>query len=162
MLASVSHDCTVRLWDTRSGAALATFTGHEDYVFDVAFSPDGQMLATASDDDTAKLRDVQSGQVLKTLTGHRAPVSAVAFSPDGKILASVSYDGQIRLWDTDSEVALLTIRGHNLPINTVAFRRIARYWRQDQMTTLSSCGNRGCAPLSPYKEALPTGVYYIF
>src|SRR2546423_614565 len=36
LLASGSHDGTVRLWDTRSGRLLTTFTGHIGALWDLA------------------------------------------------------------------------------------------------------------------------------
>ena len=43
------------VWDASSGRALATARGHEDRIFGVAYSPDGQTIATASWDGTVKL-----------------------------------------------------------------------------------------------------------
>ena len=46
MIATTSYDNTVRLWDASTGTPLVTFTGHKDYPFVAAFSPDGTLLAT--------------------------------------------------------------------------------------------------------------------
>jgi Trypsin-like peptidase domain/WD domain, G-beta repeat len=77
---------------------LATLTGHSDYVFSVAFSPDGRTLASGSRDNTIKLWDVPSQRQIATLTGHSNYVFSVAFSPDGQTLASGSADKTIKLW----------------------------------------------------------------
>jgi hypothetical protein len=45
--ASSGQDGTVRLWDARTGHAVATLTGHQGDVNWVTFSPDGRMLAGA-------------------------------------------------------------------------------------------------------------------
>ena len=55
ILASASHDTTVRLWDTQSGAVRQTLKGHSDFVYAVAFAPDGKILASASHDKTVRL-----------------------------------------------------------------------------------------------------------
>jgi WD40 repeat protein len=51
----------VRLWDTVTGEARLTLTGHTDWVRAVAFSPDGAQLATGSSDGTARLWDSTQG-----------------------------------------------------------------------------------------------------
>ncbi|HZO89320.1 MAG TPA: WD40 repeat domain-containing protein [Chthonomonadaceae bacterium] len=99
ILATASHDATIKLWSVPTGKTLRTLTGHTDAIWIVAFSPDGKFLATGSLDDTARLWEVSTGKCLHTLRGHTLSVHSVAFSPDGKLLATGSYDDAIRLWD---------------------------------------------------------------
>ena len=88
ILASASRDETVILWDRQSGERLATVTGNEGWVNDVAFSPDGKTLALGVMDGSVKLWDV-AGRRIKAVERVRLGSSlGVAFSPDGKTVAS--------------------------------------------------------------------------
>ena len=97
-LASGSRNDTIVLWDIATKQEIATFTGHSDRVYSVAFSSDGKTLASGSDDNTIKLWDIATKQEIATLKGHSSFVTSVAFSPDGKTLASGSDDDTIKLW----------------------------------------------------------------
>jgi WD40 repeat protein len=46
-LASGSQDHTVKLWDVRNGKYLKTLEGHTNWVWSVAFSPNGETLLVA-------------------------------------------------------------------------------------------------------------------
>lgn len=97
-LASASHDGTVRLWNTTTGAVNRVLTGHKDAVYGLAYSPDGAHLATASWDQTVRIWDVATGRELLTFKGHEEQVLRVVFSPDGKRVASLS-SGMVLVWD---------------------------------------------------------------
>ncbi|WP_414624790.1 AAA-like domain-containing protein [Calothrix sp. CCY 0018] len=95
--------------------------GHQDHVYNVAFSPDGKTLATGSWDTTIKLWDMASGKLLTTLQGHQDAVLSVDFSPDGKTLATGSWDKTIKLWDMASGKLQTTLQGHQGAVTSVAF-----------------------------------------
>lgn len=68
-LASGSWDDTIKLWNVNTNNAasetipeglIATFKGHKDKVWSVAFNPDGKTLASTSQDDTIKIWRVPS------------------------------------------------------------------------------------------------------
>jgi hypothetical protein len=95
---------SVLLMEVASGDARATL-GHEDFVSEAIFAPQGEILATTSaaevDDEfvaVIDLWDVRSGEKLQTIVHGDAAVR-IDFSPDGSLLASATYDGVIRLWD---------------------------------------------------------------
>ncbi|KAI9709436.1 MAG: hypothetical protein M1828_002417 [Chrysothrix sp. TS-e1954] len=62
---------------------LQNLEGHDELVYTVTFSPNGQVLASASYDQTVRLWDPKTGESVQKLEGHDDWVNAVAFSPDG-------------------------------------------------------------------------------
>ncbi|KAJ6083698.1 hypothetical protein N7467_007833 [Penicillium canescens] len=118
MIASSSHDNTIRLWDIE-GDREVTLSGHTGAVFAVSFSSDCQKLASASSDQTIRLWDVAKASHIRTFEGHRGWVNAVAFSPDNKIIASCSHDKTVRLWDAENTGIDVTSKKHK--IRTIVF-----------------------------------------
>jgi WD40 repeat protein len=100
-LATGSTDGTARLWDVATHRQIGTpMTADDDYVRDVAFSPDGKILATASNDGTARLWSVATHQQIgASMTADSNYVKGVAFSPNGTLLVTTSDDDTVRLWD---------------------------------------------------------------
>lgn len=41
-------DCTIKIWNMRTGELHRTLYGHEDWVYSVALSEDGQSMASGS------------------------------------------------------------------------------------------------------------------
>jgi WD40 repeat protein len=104
-------DRLVRLWDARTGAEVAKFEDHHDWLYAVAFSPDGHRFLSAgggnpedwkgrrSDADRAiRYWEIDRGQVLHRFDGHEGAVRCLAFLPDGKHFVSGSADMTLRLW----------------------------------------------------------------
>ena len=121
ILASGSHDGTIRLWDTTTGTHKKTLRGHTNYVFCVIFSPNGLLLASGSHDGTIRLWDTTTGTHKKTLTGHADSVLSLAFSPDSLMLASGNYDATIRLWDPTIGSHIETLHGHETAVRSIVF-----------------------------------------
>ncbi|HEY9820825.1 MAG TPA: serine/threonine-protein kinase [Candidatus Sericytochromatia bacterium] len=127
LLASGSDNKTIRLWDLKTGVAIATLTGHSQGVKSVAFSPDGTILGTGSDDRTIKLWNLSDRKEICTLSGHSHAVKSVAFSPNGQILASGSWDKTIKLWDVRTGLQISSLTGHRLQVASVAFSACSKF-----------------------------------
>ena len=54
LIATSSDDGTVKLWDGRTYALIATLTGHRDLVLSVAFDPQTGAIASGSADRTVR------------------------------------------------------------------------------------------------------------
>jgi WD40 repeat protein len=121
LLASASHDNTIKIWNVSSGDCKWTFKGHGSWVMSVAFTHDSMQLASASDDNTIKIWNVSSGDCKWTLKGHGSRVKSVAFTHDSMQLASASRDMTVKIWNVSSGECEWTLEGHSNEVTSVAF-----------------------------------------
>lgn len=91
--------------DQRAPVVLGEpLTGPANYVYSVAFSPDGRSLAAASTDGTVRtwsMADRRAPEPTAVLTGPTEAVFSVAWNPDGRHLVAGSADRTVRRWMTD-------------------------------------------------------------
>jgi WD40 repeat protein len=71
----------------------------DDYVIDLAWSPDGALLAAASASGPIALCCALDGARRHELPGHEGGTNAVAWRPGTPLLASGGQDGAVSLWD---------------------------------------------------------------
>jgi hypothetical protein len=119
-----SNDRLVHVWDLSGGYADAkletTIENHADWVFGIAFTPDGKRLLTCSRDKTAKVWDLAAKESVLTFPDHQDYVYGVAVKADGKVGFSVGKDNQLRTWNAVGDQAGKQIRatgGHSKEIN---------------------------------------------
>lgn len=92
--------------------------GHQGFVMQARFSPDGKTIATASYDNTVKLWN-SNGKEILTLK-HTSLVADVSFSPNGQIIATASRDGTAKLWNRQGKF-LANLTGHKGNVWSVSF-----------------------------------------
>ncbi|ETO35140.1 WD repeat-containing protein [Reticulomyxa filosa] len=120
-IVSASRDCTVRIWDAKSGKQLQIFRGHAKQVFAARFSPDGNTVVSCSEDGTIRLWDVNTGTEMMKLKSDTNVECDVNFSPDGKYIVSGLQDRTIRLWDIHSGIEIRQLSGHSKSIWSAQF-----------------------------------------
>ncbi|KAG0077622.1 hypothetical protein BGZ90_006840 [Linnemannia elongata] len=111
---ATDRDTDLTLWDASTGLLILVFSGHEDIINTVAFSPCGHWIATGSNDMTVALWEMESGELSRVFIGHTHEVNSVSFSPAGRHLVSGSQEGTVRVWDlsTGESRALVTDGGY--------------------------------------------------
>lgn len=120
VIASSSHDKTVRLWNIRTGEEVK-IRYRATEVISVAFSPDGETLASGSMDGAIELWDLRTGKIRNIPDSKLGWVVSLAFSPDGQTLFSGSKNGTIERWHLDSGKPLKPLEGHLGAVFSLAF-----------------------------------------
>ena len=99
ILASVSADGMLDLWNVKTGKLVKTLSNPKDSFGAFALSDNGTLLAKSGQNNTVRIFDLVNNKPLLTLKGHEDFINQMAFSPDGNYLATVSDDRSLILWD---------------------------------------------------------------
>jgi Prp8 binding protein len=100
-------------------APIMLFTGHQNEVLSVKFSPNGKYLASSSFDRSVLLWNSYTGENYLMCKGHSAPVIELCWSFDNKIVFSCSVDKTICAFDTQTGQLIKRFKGHSSIINTL-------------------------------------------
>ena len=107
------------LWDVETGEEIRRFEGHPYVVFNVKFSPDGEMAASAGNGAIVILWDIETGEEIRRFEDfwedHIYPDNSfwnIAFSPDGQQLFALHSSGPIIVWDIESGEQIRQLDGH--------------------------------------------------
>ena len=96
-LASGSRDKSIKIWEAKSGRCVITLIGHDNWVNDLVFHPNGRFLISASDDKSMRVWDLNNGRCYKKLlSAHDHFVTSIDMR--GKTLVSGSVDNCLKVW----------------------------------------------------------------
>ncbi|HZZ20794.1 MAG TPA: WD40 repeat domain-containing protein [Opitutaceae bacterium] len=71
----------------------------DDYVIDLAWSPDNSVIAAASGAGPVTIFDASGGSRRHELSGHDGGTNAISWKPSSSTLATGGQDGAVKLWD---------------------------------------------------------------
>lgn len=119
-MASGGADNNVLLVEAATGTILVHFTGHQNIVNAVAFSPNTRYLISGSADNTIIIWDIEAQRQIQTLFGHANDVQALVFTADGRHIVSGAGDGRLMLWEVATGAIIYRFNGHSLSVTGIA------------------------------------------
>ncbi len=100
------EDENIYLIDAKTGDLKLTLTGHEDFVRDFDFSPDGTQMVSVGDDALLILWDIRpetpaEKRILRTYREHTATIFSVTYSTiqNRQYILSAGADGVVKVWE---------------------------------------------------------------
>ncbi|XP_024409074.2 coronin-7 isoform X2 [Desmodus rotundus] len=96
LLASSSYDLTIRIWDLQARVERLRLLGHQDQIFGLAWSPNGQQLATVCKDGRLRVYEPRSSpEPLQEGPGPEGTRGArIVWVCDGHCLLVSGFDSQ--------------------------------------------------------------------
>lgn len=101
-----SQDCSIKIWNSKTGECLRTIRGHDDYVLGAVFDPSGEYVLSYSTDNTIRLWKARDGDCVEILQDPESVEKkyykgdVLGFTPNGRqFISSDDYNGIIRIWD---------------------------------------------------------------
>jgi len=95
-------DFSLKLWDVKSGEEIRSFSGHQDTVSTISFSPDGKKILSGGNDYSIRIWNVTSGKEIHPRKSHFSYLEKLAFTAKGRKLIAGYSDNSIRIWSTSS------------------------------------------------------------
>ena len=118
---SVSHDFTIRVWDTDTGECLRHF-GHGLTPGPIkccgAFG-DGCTIVTSSA-QSLQVRNSETGECLRKLFGHNRDVCCVTVLQNDEGILSGSSDKTLRVWSVATGECVHVLKGHTAAVRCCA------------------------------------------
>jgi len=116
-------DFSIRIFSMGDYELKQEIKAHQNSVFAIGYSADGNYLFSGARDAHLKVWDVKANYSLgEDVAAHLYAINHLTFSPDGNYLATASMDKSIKVWDTENLKLLKVIdkgrhAGHGTSVN---------------------------------------------
>lgn len=116
-----AEDTHLQRWSFPSGE-LTTLEGHDSWVRDIGFLPDGNTMVSVGCDEQMLFweADIEQPKPLRKVKAHQGWVRCLDISPDGSKLATGGNDGLVKVWDAEGK-PIHELAGHDSHVYSVMF-----------------------------------------
>lgn len=117
-----SADGVIKVWDTRSGFALVTFTQHTAAVTALKLSS-RNVLFSSSLDGSVRAWDLKRFRNFRTFVApERVQFSSLGVDPSGELVCAGSLDNfDIHVWNVQTSALVDRLSGHEGPVQSLDF-----------------------------------------
>jgi hypothetical protein len=127
LIALGSAGKVIRVYSTASGELEYEIPKkHTEWIYCVAFSPDGVLLATADRNGGLFIWEAENGREYLKLGGHGGAITGLSWRNDSNILGSCSEDGSIKLWEMENGGQVKNWGAHGGGVASMEFARDGR------------------------------------
>jgi WD40 repeat protein/serine/threonine protein kinase len=123
LLATVSNDGKIVVYNVEIGTVAGEMTGHEQLVSVLLFTADSQQLISADESGVIFRWSMSDFSPIETRLESTTSdgITNMAVSPDGQYLAVSGRDTLIRVWDLEQEEVVAELAGHENIVDALAF-----------------------------------------
>jgi WD40 repeat protein len=89
----------IQCWSVPQLELQAKWNAHQDTIFSIDVTPDGNYLASASGDRSIAFWETDTWQERSRIEAHGTQIMAISFSPNNQRLVTAGTDNQLRVWE---------------------------------------------------------------
>ena len=112
----------VSVWDIAKGKRIAHFTGHNDWIDTITFSPCGEFLASSSRDESVRVWNIAKGVQKEVYENFGTSRTVPFYSTDGELFAIVNGQDTIEVWNVERNEKIQIPELHPRSIDAIWFR----------------------------------------
>ena len=114
----------IQCWSVPQLELKAKWKAHQDTIFSIDVTRDGNYLASASGDRSIAFWETDTWQEKSRIEAHGTQIMAISFSPNNKRLVTAGTDNQLRVWEWAKGDPLFQLGRHKRGL-------FATSWTQD-------------------------------
>lgn len=154
LIASASHDKTIKIWNSKTGQLVYTFDDKDLYGYALAFSPDSNTLYCSCGKQII-IFDLPSRKKISSLKGHYDVITSLVVAPDGTLISGCQ-DKNINIWEQPTSGKYYNLGGH--PCHVWGMNPVYVALSADGDILISGSSAGGIIKIWDWKQRTQTGV----